>query len=97
MINNIYEEVKKDLINENRWHLIMLILQVAMAILVGGDSVRCFIEGKVVFGILYSSLAVACFWLIVNRLKLLEDNLKRKIGLLKLYGNFRLDNETEED
>ena len=96
-MKNIYEEVKKDLINENRWHLIMLILQVAMAILVGGDSVRCFIEGKVVFGILYSLLAVAWFWLIVNRLKLLEDNLKRKIGLLKLYGNFRLDNETEED
>lgn len=96
-MKNIYEEVKKDLINENRWHLIMLTLQVLIAILVGGDSVRCFIEGKVVFGILYSSLAVTWFWLIVNRLKLLEDNLKRKIGLLKLYGNFRLDNETEED
>jgi hypothetical protein len=96
-MKNIYEEVKKDLINENRGHLIMLILQVAMAILVGGDSVRCFIEGKVVFGILYGSLTVAWFWLIVNRLKLLGDNLKRKNGLLKLYGNFRLDNETEED
>lgn len=96
-MKNIYEEIKKDLIDENRGHLIMLILQIAMAILAGSDSVRCFIEGKVVFGILYSSLEVAWFWLIVNRLKLFEDNLIRKIGLLKLYGNFRLDNETEED
>ena len=96
-MKNIYEEVKKDLINENRGHLIMLILQIVIAILVGGDSVRCFIEGKVVFGILYSSLTVAWFWLIVNRLKLLEDNLKRKIPLIKVYNKYQFDNETEED
>lgn len=96
-MKNIYEEIKKDLINENRGHLIMLILQVAMAILVAKDSVRCFLEGKVAFGILYGLLVVAWLWIITNRIKLLEDSIKRKIDFLKLYGNFQSAEETEED